>query len=164
MGALRRRSWLILAAMSVLVALFGLGDLIVGVTFDPAIALGLTGLSLAELQAESTAGYRLVDFGARSGGISLIVIGTLLTAIVVIPFQEGRRWAWWAMWALPAWATGAFILIAAFGVAAGQAPPPPMVSGPIFAALAAAILLVNAPRFTGRDRRRETVVGMGERK
>ena len=39
----------------------------------------------------------------------------------------------------------------AFGVAPGQAPPTPMISGPIFAVLAAAILLVSAPRFVGRQ-------------
>ncbi len=163
MGAVRRRSWLVLVAMSVLVALLGLGDLLIGATFDPAVALGLTGVSLAEIEAASAAGYRLVDFGVRSGGINLMVIGALLTIILVIPFREGRRWAWWAMWALPAWATGAFILNSVFGVAAGQAPPPSMVSGPIFAALAAAILLVTAPRFFGRGRRQEPDAGMGER-
>jgi hypothetical protein len=51
------------------------------------------------------------------------------------------------MWTLPAWAASAFALNVAYGVAPGQAPPPPMISGPIFAALAAAILLVSAPRF-----------------
>lgn len=33
------------------------------------------------------------------------------------------------------------------GVAPGQTPPPPMISGPIIAGIAAAILIVSAPRF-----------------
>ena len=40
----------------------------------------------------------------------------------------------------------------AFGIAPGQAPPTPMISGPIVALLAAALLLVSAPRFVGRPR------------
>jgi len=50
---------------------------------------------------------------------------------------------------LPAWAASAFVLNLVYGVAPGQAPPPPMISGPIFAVLAAALLLVSAPSFFG---------------
>jgi hypothetical protein len=48
-------------------------------------------------------------------------------------------------------AASVFVLILAVGVAPGQAPPNPMLSGPIIAVLSAAILLVSAPRFFGRQ-------------
>jgi hypothetical protein len=133
--------------MSGILGLFGLGDVLIGPPFDPGITLGLSGLTLQQLEAESAAGFRMLDFYTRSLGISLIVIGVTLTLVVLIPYRDGRRWAWWAMWLLPAWALGGFALNASFGVAAGQAPPPPMVSAPIFAAIAAVALLVDRARF-----------------
>ena len=106
-------------------------------------------MTLAEHEADSAQAYRLIDFGARSGGAHLVVIGLLMIAILLFPFRQGQRWAWWAMWTLPAWAASAFVLNLAYGVAPGQAPPPPMIPGPIFAVLAAAILLVSTPRLIG---------------
>ncbi len=97
--------------------------------------------------------YRLLGFGTRIGGANLTVIGTLLTTVLLVPFRRGERWAWWAMWVLPAWALSVLFLYLAFGVAPGQAPPPPMISGPIFAAISAAILLISAPHFFGAQGR-----------
>jgi hypothetical protein len=147
MNALRRRAWWALAALSALLALFGIGDVIIGPPFDPGIALGLTGLTHAELQAESAAGYLLLDFYTRAAGAHLAVMGVALTAIVLVPYREGRSWAWWTLWLFPAWTVAVFGLNAAFGVAPGQAPPPPMISGPILGAIAVGALLVDRPRF-----------------
>jgi hypothetical protein len=148
---LQRRAWWLLLTMTVLVAVIALNPVINGINEDPSVPLGITGLSAAELQAESAQGYRLIDFGVRSGGLDLIMIGALLTAVLLFGFRQSRRWAWWAMWSLPIWAASVFALNLAFGVAPGQAPPTPAISGPIFAVLAAAILLVSAPRFVGRQ-------------
>jgi hypothetical protein len=126
-------------------------DIISGVEADPLIPLGLTGLTLLQLEAESAQAYRLLDFGVRAGGAQLVVIGLSMIAILLFAYRRGERWAWWTMWTLPAWAASAFVLNLAYGVAPGQAPPPPMISGPIFAVLAAAILLVSRP---GRAPRR----------
>lgn len=147
MNGLRRRGWWLLVAMSVLLVLFGIGDVLIGPPFDPGIALGLTGLSHQELQAESAAGYRLLDFYTRIGGVTLTALGVALSLILLIPYRAGERWAWRAAWLFPAWTVGAFALNAAFGVAPGEAPPPPMISGPILGAIAAVVLVLDAPRF-----------------
>jgi hypothetical protein len=151
MAWLQRNAWWGLIAMAAIIVLFGVTDVISGVAADPLIPLGLTGLTLAQLEAESANAYRLLDFVARAGGANLVVIGLLMMGILVFAFRRGELWAWWAMWTLPAWAASAFMLNLAYGVAPGQAPPPPMISGPIFAVVAAAILLVSRP---GRAPRR----------
>ena len=97
-------------------------------------------------------GTDALDFQARSSGIGLIVLGTLLSLVVLKAFRQNRPWAWWVMWILPIWGASVFILTVAFGVAPGQAPPTPMISGPIVAVLAAAGLLASAPRFIGHRR------------
>lgn len=154
MAGLRRRAWWVLVALALLVGLFGIGDVFLGAAFDPGIGLGLTGLASAELEAQSAAGFRLFDFTTRSQGLLLVVVGVLLTTILLLPYRQGQRWAWYATWAMPAWWIGGLLgLYVAFGVAPDQPPPPPMVSGPVLGTIAAAILLLDRPRFFGGDRR-----------
>jgi hypothetical protein len=147
MYALRRRAWWYLVAFSVVIGLFGVGDVIAGITVDPGITVGLSGLTLTELQAESPAGYRLYDFASRAQGLVLVIVGVLLTVILLIPYRSGMRWAWYAMWTLPAWAFGVLGLYLAFGVDPRQPLPPPMVSGPLLGGLAVAVLLLDGRRF-----------------
>ena len=147
---LEQHAWWGLLFMTVTLVAFGVGDVVVGPAADRGIPLGLTGMTLEELQAEGPASYRLFDFFTRVNGNSLLLAGLFGTAILLFAFRHDQPWAWWTMWLLPLWALGvtAFYLVA--GVQADQPPPPPLVSGPIFALVAAAILLVSTPRFFPR--------------
>jgi hypothetical protein len=120
-----------------------------GALADPAITRTLSGRTPAEIQAAEPTAYRLYDFVSRSGGANLVLIGILLAAIVAIPYRGGQRWAWWSMWILPVWAALVPVHFIVFGIAAGQPPAPPMVSGPIVAAIAAGVLLADRQRFGG---------------
>jgi hypothetical protein len=148
---LQRHAWWLLLTMTVLLAVIGVWPVILGIKEDASVPLGITGMTASQLEASSVQGYRLLDFEVRSGGVALIVIGTLLGAVVLGAFRQGLPWAWWVMWVLPVWAASVFVLILSIGVAPGQAPPTPMISGPIFAVLSAALLLVSAPRFFGHQ-------------
>ena len=149
MSGIRRRGWWVLAFFAGMLVVFGVGDVLGGVLADPAITVTLSGRSPAEIQAAEPTAYRLYDFVARSGGVNLALIGILLTVIVAIPYRGGQRWAWWAMWILPAWAALVPVQFLVFGTAPGQPPAPPMVSGPIVALIAAGVLLVDRERFAG---------------
>jgi hypothetical protein len=153
MAWLQRHAWQLLLALTVLVAVIGINPVIQGIREDETVTLGFTGLTAAQLEAANPQTYRLLDFQARSGGIALIAIGTLLSAILVGAYRHARRWAWWAMWILPAWGVSIFLLILAVGLEPGQPPPYPMISGPIVAALSSALLLISAPQFLGREGR-----------
>ena len=144
---LERHGWWGLAFMTVVVVLFGVGDVMAGASADVAIPMSLTGLTLAELESVSAAGYRLVDLYTRANGMTLVLAGLLATAVLVFAYRRHRRWAWWTMWLLPAWAASVPVFYLIVGLAPGQPPPPPMISGPIFALLSAAILLVGARPF-----------------
>ena len=147
MSAVRSRLWWFLVFFAVVLVAFGIGDVFSGVTADPAIATGLTGLSLQQLQEQDPAGYRLFDFATRGLGLNLSIVGVLSTAILLIPYRAGARWAWYALWILPIWCGVVVALYLAFGLAPGAPTPPPMVSGPILGLIAAAVLLVDRPRF-----------------
>ena len=147
MGTLRDRAWWYLVALSALIVIFGIGDVLVGAAADPGIALGLTGLTLPELETQSAAAYRMFDFTTRTQGWNLAIIGALLLAILLIPYRAGRRWAWWVLWLLPAWSFGVAGLYLVSGLAPAQPPPPPLVSGPLLGGIAAAVLLLDRRRF-----------------
>lgn len=145
LARLRRQGWWGLLAISTMLALFGVIDIVSGAAADIAIPQGLTGRTIDELEAESPDAYGLFDFAARSNGWSLVLLGVLLAVLVLIPFRRGERWAWWTAWALPIWAAGVPIFYLVAGIQPDQPPPPPMVSGPVVAILSAAILLLTRP-------------------
>lgn len=144
---MEQHAWWGLAFLTVVIVVFGVTDMLAGPAADVAIPMSLTGLTLAELEAESAAGYRLFDFFTRANGLSLVMMGLLATAVLVFAYRRQRRWAWWTMWLLPAWTIPGVLLYVIVGLAPGQPPPPPMLSGPVFGVLAAAILLVSARPF-----------------
>src|SRR5438874_6759931 len=100
---LQRHSWWLLLTITALVAVIGFSPVISGIKEDASVPLGIAGMSASELEAASPQGYRLLDFQARSSGMALIVIGTLLSAVMLAGFRRNRPWAWWVMWVLPAW-------------------------------------------------------------
>jgi hypothetical protein len=161
MSGIRQRLWWVLIAIAVVIVLFGIGDVLSGVTVDPGIALTVVGLSPAEIEAESAAAYRMWDFATRSAGATLAIVGVLMAVILAIPYRAGERWAWWLMWSLPLWAIAVPVMYLAFGTAPGQPPAPPMISGPILAAIAVGVLLADRGRLFGQaaetDRQRRGV-------
>lgn len=88
---LQRRAWRLLLTMTVLIAVVGLWALIIGIKEDASVPLGITRMTLSELEASSAQGYRLLDFEVRSGGMALIVIGTLLSLVLVGAFRQQRQ-------------------------------------------------------------------------
>jgi hypothetical protein len=137
----------VLTFFAVMLIVFGVTDVLGGVLSDPGITVGISGRTPAEVQAHDPLAYRLFDFTTRALGLALFVMGVLLSAIVLIPYRAGERWAWGVLWVLPAWAVAVPLLYLAFGVAAGAPPAPPMMSGPVIATLAAGALVLDRARF-----------------
>ena len=141
----------ILAFFAVTLIAFGVGDVLAGVSADPGITKAISGMPPAEVQAEDPTGYRLYDFATRTNGLNLAMLGTLMTAIVVVPYRAGQRWAWRVMWTLPAWALSVPLAYLVAGIAPEQPLAPPMVSGVIVAVVAGAALLIDRARFAASE-------------
>ena len=144
---LERHAWWGLLLIAATLVIFGITDILSGAAADPAIARSLTGMTLSEIEAEGPAAYRLFDFMTRVNGWSLVLAGSLATAVLVFSFRKGSRWAWGVMWLLPIWAIGVPVFYLVAGLEEGQPLPPPMISGPIVALLAVAVLIVTTGRF-----------------
>lgn len=152
----RLATWLLLLLAAV-VALFGVTDMLGGAAADPAITEAVSGITPDELQARDPAVYTLVDQGVRAGGAHLLVMGVSWIALIWFGVRRGRTWAWVTTWTLPLWAASVFVLFL-LTPRASDVIPPPLISGPIFAVLAAAALVATWPgmaapaggqRFTG---------------
>ena len=141
---LQRRAWWGLLALAAIFVVRGLIDLVSGVTWQ---AEDLTGTTVTQIAAESGAGAQLSDFSVRSSGLYLIVLGTLVAATLLFAFRRDHRWAWWAAWTLPVTTIASSVLFAAYGLAGTP------ITSAILGGLAAAILLISAPRFFRRPER-----------
>ena len=149
MNRIRRAVPWALVVLSALFAILGLGDVLAGIAFEPTTALAITGKTIDEIQAESPAGYIVIDYIYRGGGITLALFASLMTIVLAIPYRRAERWAWGAAWLLPAWAGAVFLLALVHGTAPGQPISAVAWSGVGFAILTAALLLVDRPRFAG---------------
>ena len=149
MTAVRRRAWWALAAIAVTLVVFGATDVGLGAKADPGISLAVVGMDPATLEAAQPDAYRMFDFVTRSQGIVLVMFGSLVLAVTVVPYRAAQPWAWRVLWLLPAWAIAVPFLYLAFGTAPGQPPAPPMISGPLVAVVSAAALLIDRGRFRG---------------
>jgi hypothetical protein len=143
---LPRRAWLLLPILAIVLALFGVSDVLIGITADPGITVAITGLTPDELRAVNPEGYRLADFLVRTQGVTLASFGVLLTLVLLRPYRLGQPWAWKVAWILPAWAVAVPVMYLSFGLAPDVPPAPPMISGPIVAVLATVVLVVDRRR------------------
>jgi hypothetical protein len=135
---LQAHSWWGLLAVAAAAAWSGFVATVLGVTYQ---AVDVTGKTISDITAESSAGAQLSDFSVRTDGIHLMLLAVLASAVLVFGFQRNRRWAWWAMWTLPILTISTSGLDLAFGATG------PAISASIVGALTAAILAVSAPRF-----------------
>jgi len=144
-----RRAWWGLVAIAVVIVVFGIGDALSGISADSAIATSVTGRTVDQIRAEAPDVAALADVGVRIGGVTMVVLGVGWILVLVGGVRRGARWAWRAMWTMPAWT----FLVSAVWVTVDRAPgtplPPPMVSGPVL--LVASVLLVLASRPRAAD-------------
>lgn len=142
-----RHSWKVLLVMSIIVGLFGIGDIVQGMSADPAIANSITGVAWTELQVSSPKTANLIDLQVRSGGVQLITLSILSIAICLTGYRRGEQWAWYTVWAWPLFMVLAFITFLTAGRQPDFPPPPPLLSAPVFFLISVLALLLPYRKF-----------------
>jgi hypothetical protein len=150
-GFWQRRGWAFLFGFAIVIGLFGIGDVILGMAADEAIAEGVTGLTMAEIEALSGPVATLINLQVRAGGAQLLALGIVWCTILAIPFRRGERWAWYVMWTFPLWSLGVGIHFLFVDLQPDAPTPPPAISGWVFFVLTAALLLVSRRPVRNRD-------------
>jgi len=146
-----RYSWIVFLILGLIIALFGLGDIMTGgATFDGGEAptvLGISGLTWQQLNSASTNATTMIDYLVRAGGVHLFVLGLLGMFVAATAFRRGERWAWYAMWLWPLWLGMVVLLLLSAYKQPGPGVPPPLVSGSIFFAITVLTLALSFRKF-----------------
>jgi hypothetical protein len=149
-----RNGWTIFTGISVVSALFGLGDMFSGgSTFasgEGVLFNRLTGTTWDALQAADPGAAKLIDYQVRAGGAGLLLVGIFSLAICVTALRRGERWAWYAMWV---WPLGVALIVAVLWSATrgpGEGIPVPIISGSITIVISALTLALSARRYLRR--------------
>lgn len=143
-------SWKVFLVISVILGLFGIGDIIQGMNADPAIANSMIGMAWEEVQASSHEMANLIDLQVRSGGSQLLVMAILSIAISLTGYRCGQQWAWYAFWAYPLFMALNFFIFVTADRQSDFPPPPPMISAPVFFIIAVLVLLLSYRKFFPR--------------
>jgi hypothetical protein len=146
-----RNGWTIFTGISLVTAVFGVGDVISG---GSTFALGegvlfnrLTGTTWDALQAADSGAANLIDYQVRASGAGLLLLGIFSLAVSVTALRRGERWAWYAMWV---WPLGVALIVAVLWSAIqepGEGIPVPIMSGSITIVISVVTLALSARRF-----------------
>ena len=137
--------------VSLIVGFFGVGDMLSGASDlqngETILMHSVTDMSGNELQAANPNAAHLIDMKFRVDGAALFTIALLSTAIYLTGFRRGQRWAWYALWALPAWMalTVFFVFTAVKQPSYGT--PVPVISGSVLFAMCAICLALSYRKF-----------------
>ena len=99
--AYEKYAWILLFAIGV-VFLVAAVPATLGIP-DPATVERIAGMTVNELKVSSPGFYNLYLFYFRFGGLSDIGFAFFITAISVTAYRKGEKWAWYALWVLPAY-------------------------------------------------------------
>lgn len=143
----QQHGWKMLLIISGIIGLFGIGDMIQGMSADPAIANSMTGVPWEELQRSSPEIANLIDLQVRSGGAQLLTLSILSIIICLTGYRRGERWAWYAFWSYPLYMVLAFTIFLTADRQADFPQPPPLLSAPVFFIICVLVLLLSYRRF-----------------
>lgn len=148
-----RHTWKVFTALSVLIALFGLGDVIVGgatfVNGESALFQSMSGTSWPEFTAADPGAAHLVDYLVRAGGLHLLIVGLLSLAICLTALRRRKRWAWFAMTIWVVWLAAVPAMVLALRLDQQGPLPVPVISGTILLLVTVATLVLSF-RFYGQ--------------
>jgi hypothetical protein len=149
-----RNPWLFFGALSVIIGVFGLGDMASGAsTFGAGESVmfnGYSGTTWAALQSADQGMARFTDLQVRIGGGYLLMVGLLSLAISITALRRGEPWAWLAMGAWPLWTAITLAILLTTPRVPDSGIPVPVVSGSIVFVLSVAGLALSFRKFFPR--------------
>ena len=149
---IERNDWRGFAGLSVIIALFGAGDILMGgSTFaggEAVLFSAITGTPWDELRAADPAAARLIDNLVRSAGTHLLFIGLLSLAVSVFGLRRRQRWAWLTMWLWPLYLGLVVITLALTEKVPGAGVPVPVISGTILLIITVGTLALSYRKYS----------------
>lgn len=110
--------WALLAVTGLPFLLFGvtallfglsLSDFPVGLPGGPDAVRSTTSLTWDEVVSQEAAAMTLLRGVSRVAGLAFLGFGILVIVVASVPYRRGERWAWFVLWAVPAFMVGLLI-------------------------------------------------------
>lgn len=98
-----RYIWIFLIVMSLLELQFGLSLAIRGPAAVDNSNKEIQGVDWEQIAARSSQA-NLIDYFAKSWGVTEAFVAITMIAIAAIPFRKGEKWSWYFLWLYPAFA------------------------------------------------------------
>ncbi len=150
-----RHAWQVFLGMSTVIGLFGIGDMINGAsdlqTGETVLMHSVTGTSWNELRAGHPKVARMIEVKFRTEGASLTMIACLSMIICLVGLRRGERWAWYTMWAFPAWAALTVFFFWQVDKEPGLGIPVPIYSGSFIFAVSVLMLGLSSGKLLRED-------------
>ncbi|WP_435073755.1 hypothetical protein [Halorubrum sp. HHNYT27] len=105
--------WVLLFAIGLLVTIPGVFHYI-SFNTDPATAEEIVGMSLNELEESNPKSFDLYKFYFQFGVLSDVGFGFLVAIISATAYRNGRTWAWYSLWSVPAFFAASIVLLYAY--------------------------------------------------
>jgi len=99
--AYEKHAWILPFALGVLFLPTAVQNLL-GIDPDPTTAERIIGMTFSELRASNPGLFDLALYYVRFSGLADLGFAFLITAISVTAYRRGEKWAWYALWSLPA--------------------------------------------------------------
>jgi len=98
-------AWIILFAIGVIFLVTGVPHAL-GINTDPETVQRISGMTIDQLKDSNPAFFNLYSFYFRFGGLDDLGFGFFITVISMTAYRKGEKWAWYALWFLPAYFIG----------------------------------------------------------
>ncbi|MCJ7422752.1 hypothetical protein MUP01_00580 [Candidatus Bathyarchaeota archaeon] len=98
-------AWILLFAIGVIFLVSAVPHTL-GINTDPETVERIIGMTLNELKDSNPGFFDLHIFYFRFGGLSDLGFAFFITAISLTAYRKGEKWAWYALWFLPAYFMG----------------------------------------------------------
>jgi len=112
--AYEKHAWILLFAIGLLGLVSAL-PLLFGVDPDPARIEGIIGMTMSEVKVSNPRFFDLVTFSLRVVGLGNLGYTFLIIAISVTAYRRGEKWAWYALWSLPAFYIASTAILLSIG-------------------------------------------------
>ena len=112
--AYEKYAWVILTVIGALIMVGGIPHTL-GINSDPTTPESIIGMGLSEFESSNPMFFDLYDFYFRAGGWSDMGFAYFAIVISATAFRKGEKWAWYILWAVPAFFLGHAAITMSFG-------------------------------------------------
>jgi len=103
--AYEKYAWILLFAIGVIFLVTAVPHTL-GINTDPETVERIAGMTLNELKDSNPGFFNLHIFYFSFGGLSDLGVAFFITAISLTAYRKGEKWAWYALWFIPAYFIG----------------------------------------------------------